>query len=105
MSLRADLVKLDVLVGGLGPDEADALRAACEQIGAALTSLGKAVPDGTASPIAEAIEGVLFSSALSYRPGKGWTGLKPKMLAALEDCPALRKVAAQFITRLQAAGS
>lgn len=105
MSLRADLVKLDTLVGELGPEQTEALRTACEQIGAALTSLSKAVPDGTASPIAEAIEGILFSSVLSYRPGKGWGGLKPKMLAALEECPALRKVCAQFINRLQAAGT
>ena len=100
MSLKADVLKLDAQIAELTPMQREAMRTACVQIAAALTNLGTAIPDGTTSPIASTIESVLLDAALSWRPGKAFTGLRPKMLAALEECPTLRAVASEFVAKL-----
>lgn len=100
MSLRADLLKLDGQVAELTPLQREAMRTACVQIAAALTNLGTAIPEGTTSPISASIESVLLGCALTYRPGKAFAGLRPKLLGALEECPTLRQVAAEFVAKL-----
>lgn len=100
MSLRNDMVRLDQQIAELTPDQRAALRTACIQIAAALTNLGTAIPDGTTSPISGTIESVLLSAALSWRPGKQFAGLRPKMAAALEECPTLRAVASEFFQKI-----
>lgn len=100
MSLRADVVKLDGLVAELTPEQREAMRTACVQIGAALKNLGTAIPDGTSSPISACIQSGLLYAAMCYRPGKGFAALRPKLFAALEDCPTLRTVAAEFLAKL-----
>lgn len=100
MSLRADLLKLDAQIAELTPLQREAMRTACVQIAAALTNLGTAIPDGTTSPISKSIESVLLDAALCYRPGKAFAGLTPKLRGALEECPTLRAVAAEFIAKL-----
>lgn len=100
MSLRKDLLALDGQIAGLTPAQLVSMRAACIQIAAALKNLGTAIPDGTTSPIASTIERLLLDAALSYRPGRAFSGLGPKMRAALEDCPTLRAVAAEFIEKI-----
>lgn len=99
MSLLSDLRQLDAQVAELTPPQREAIQAASAQIAAAMTNLGTAIPDGTSSPIASTVQSVLLAAALCYRPGKGWGGLRPKMLAALEQCPTLREVAADFIAK------
>jgi hypothetical protein len=100
LSLRADLVRLDAQIAELTPEQREAMRAACVQIGQALTNLGTAIPDGTTSPIAATVQSVLLDVALCYRPGRGWSGLRPKMFAALEECPTLKTVAGEFVAKL-----
>lgn len=100
MSLRAELVTLDGLVAALTPDQREAMRTACLQIGGALKSLGTAIPDGTTSPISACIQSVLLYAAMCYRPGKGFSGLRVKLFAALEECPTLREVAGEFLAKL-----
>jgi hypothetical protein len=100
VSLKADVLRLDAQIAELTPTQREAMRTACVQIAAALTNLGTAIPDGTTSPIASTIERVLIDAAFTYRPGKAYTGLRPKMMAALEECPTLRAVAAEFLAKL-----
>lgn len=99
MSLISDMRQLDAQVAELTPPQREAIQAACAQIAAAMANLGTAIPDGTSSPIAATVQALLFDAALCFRPGKGFSGLKPKMLAALEQCPTLREVAADFIAK------
>lgn len=100
MSLRGALLEIDALVAALTPPQRDAMRAAAGQIAAALTNLGTAIPAGTTSPISDAFQSALASAAMTWRPGKGFSGLKPKLAAALEECPTLRDVAREFIGKL-----
>jgi len=100
VSLRNDLVRLDAQIAELTPDQRAALRVASIQIAAALKNLSLAIPDGTTSPIAATIEGVMLSAAFTYRPGKGFAGLGPKMAGALEECGTLRTVMAELVAKL-----
>lgn len=100
MSLKTDVLKLDAQIAELTPLQREAMRVACVQIASALTNLGTAIPDGTTSPIASTIESVLLDAALSWRPGKAFAGLTPKLRAALDEAPTLRTVAAEFVEKL-----
>lgn len=100
MSLRGALVEIDALVAALTPPQREAMRCASVEIAAALTNLGTAIPDGTTSPISAAVQSALASAAMTWRPGKGFSGLKPKLAAALVECPTLRDVAREFFAKL-----
>jgi len=100
MSIERDVRKLDALVAALPADRAAALRSAIDQLAALVESLAPAFPAGepVMAAVGEAMKDLALSAALALV--RGPEVLRRKVLAALQDAPALRALARDLLAKV-----